>query len=65
MVSDHVEVRQILTNPMSNAVKFTEKGKIVMSLGGKGTRVIIAETDTGVSTFGKGTKFTVFSLCDI
>ncbi len=48
MASDPVKVRQILTNLMSNAAKFTEKGKIVLSLGREGGRVKIMVADTGV-----------------
>ncbi len=48
MASDPVKVRQILTNLMSNAAKFTEKGKIVLSLGCEGKKVKIMVTDTGV-----------------
>ena len=32
MNSDSVKIRQILTNLMSNAVKFTEKGKVVFEM---------------------------------
>lgn len=48
MVSDPVKVRQILTNLLSNAAKFTERGKIVLSLTSAGERVSIAVSDTGV-----------------
>ncbi|MCL4475332.1 MAG: ATP-binding protein [Nitrospirae bacterium] len=48
MVSDPVKIRQILTNLLSNAAKFTEKGKILISLGLEGSRVRIVVSDTGI-----------------
>lgn len=48
MVSDSVKIRQILTNLISNAVKFTEKGKIVLEADAKDGRIMISVSDTGI-----------------
>ena len=48
MVSDPVKIRQILTNLLSNAAKFTEQGKIVISVGVEGNEVRIVVSDTGI-----------------
>ncbi len=46
--SDPVKVKQILTNLTSNAAKFTEKGRIVLSLGVEGDNLNISVSDTGI-----------------
>lgn len=48
MVSDPVKIRQILTNLLSNAAKFTEQGKIVISVGVEGNEARIVVSDTGI-----------------
>lgn len=46
--TDNVKLRQILTNLASNAAKFTEQGKIVITLSVIGSWIGIAVSDTGV-----------------
>ncbi|MEC4684967.1 MAG: ATP-binding protein [Nitrospirota bacterium] len=48
MVSDPVKVRQILTNIINNAAKFTESGRIVLALGSEKERLKISVSDTGI-----------------
>ncbi len=49
MVSDSVKIRQILTNLMSNAVKFTEKGKVIFEMSIKNNMVVmVSVSDTGI-----------------
>ena len=46
--SDPVKVRQILTNLLSNASKFTERGRIVITLNAEDERLRISISDTGI-----------------
>lgn len=48
IVSDPVKVRQILTNIVNNAAKFTERGRIVLALGSEEKRLKISVSDTGI-----------------
>jgi len=48
MKSDKVKMRQILTNLMSNAAKFTDKGQILISAARTGEEVVISVSDTGI-----------------
>ncbi len=48
IVSDPVKVRQILTNIINNAAKFTERGRIVLALGSEKERLKISVSDTGI-----------------
>lgn len=46
--SDPIKVRQILTNLTGNAAKFTEKGKISLTLGKENDRIKVSVSDTGI-----------------
>jgi len=46
--SDPVKVRQIITNIASNAAKFTEKGKITITLEANNNNAIVSISDTGI-----------------
>lgn len=51
-IGDEIRIRQILTNLISNAVKYTKKGTIALSVGGtkkeEGYEVCFSLTDTGI-----------------
>lgn len=46
--TDNIRLRQILTNLMSNALKFTEEGKIVMGYNSENSDYIFFVKDTGI-----------------
>ncbi len=46
--ADGTRLRQILYNLMSNAVKFTEKGKIALSIRDQGQKLLVTVSDTGI-----------------
>lgn len=48
ITSDPIKVRQVLVNLTSNAVKFTEKGGIALTLTEEDCRIKISVSDTGV-----------------
>ncbi len=48
VMSDPVKVKQILTNLMSNAAKFTEQGKITIAIAASPDELTICVTDTGI-----------------
>ncbi|MDP8225489.1 MAG: GAF domain-containing sensor histidine kinase [Candidatus Lernaella stagnicola] len=45
---DHMRLRQVLINLVSNAVKFTEKGQVSVTTRAGGDEIYVAVTDTGV-----------------
>ncbi len=47
IISDPVKVKQILTNLMSNAAKFTEQGTITIAVAASQAEVTVCVTDTG------------------
>ncbi len=64
---DATRVRQILMNLVSNALKFTESGRVVIRLGGEaGGVVTLSVTDTGVGMTAEqiGRLFTPFAQGD-
>jgi len=48
LMSDSTKCRHILQNIMSNALKFTEQGSIIISAKKMGSKLIITITDTGI-----------------
>lgn len=48
ITSDPIKVRQVLINLTSNAVKFTEKGRISLALLKENDRIKVSVSDTGV-----------------
>jgi signal transduction histidine kinase len=48
LVSDPLRVRQILVNLLTNAVKYTERGEIVLSASVSGDHAKFVVTDTGI-----------------
>ncbi|HVO70442.1 MAG TPA: ATP-binding protein, partial [Aggregatilineaceae bacterium] len=45
---DQTRIRQVLFNLLNNAVRFTDRGRIIVSVHDQGTEVIFAVADTGV-----------------
>jgi signal transduction histidine kinase/DNA-binding response OmpR family regulator len=72
LVGDAVRLRQVLVNLLGNAVKFTEAGEIVLSVGltgGKGgaepeIRFVVTDTGVGMSSESLGLLFTSFQQVD-
>lgn len=48
IASDPIKIKQILTNLMGNAAKFTERGKIMLSVAELDGKLNIRVTDTGI-----------------
>ncbi|WP_201156663.1 ATP-binding protein [Rhodobaculum claviforme] len=69
-VGDPVRVRQILSNLVGNAVKFTEAGRIGITLrdrqdgGARFVEMIVSDTGIGISAEAISRLFTVFSQAD-
>jgi signal transduction histidine kinase/CheY-like chemotaxis protein len=71
VMGDEIRLRQILTNLLGNAVKFTEKGEVVLSVSSsfmQGDRValhfVIKDTGIGISKENLGKLFLSFSQVD-
>jgi PAS domain S-box-containing protein len=48
LIADEGRVRQVVLNFLSNAIKFTEAGGVVLRLGQSGQRLRVEVTDTGI-----------------
>jgi signal transduction histidine kinase/CheY-like chemotaxis protein len=71
LIGDAVRLRQILTNLMGNAVKFTERGEIVISVhcekqdeAGCHLRFCVSDTGIGIPADGIGKLFHSFQQVD-
>jgi len=71
LLGDEIRLRQILINLLGNAVKFTEKGEVVLSVGsspGEGGKVLLhfAIKDTGIGIYQEnmGKLFQSFTQVD-
>jgi PAS domain S-box-containing protein len=66
LVADEGRVRQVVLNFLSNAIKFTDSGRIVLTLESVGERVWIAVKDSGIgiSPDGVGRLFERFTQAD-
>ncbi len=71
VVSDSVRLRQILSNVIGNAVKFTEQGevsvethRIELSSGQSGIEFIVSDTGAGLTQEQRGDLFSSFSQAD-
>ena len=63
IVSDPLKIRQILTNLTSNASKFTEKGRIALSvqMEAEGIKIIVSDTGIGIQEEDMDKLFSAFS----
>jgi len=63
ITSDSVKVQQILTNLASNSAKFTDKGKIILTLstGNNGVKIAVSDTGIGIKEDDLNKLFTAFS----
>ncbi|MGH8176103.1 MAG: response regulator, partial [Steroidobacter sp.] len=67
---DPTRLRQILANLLGNAIKFTERGDVCLTLRGRetggaaGIEIIIADTGIGMSSAAVGNLFQSFSQAD-
>ena len=70
LLLDEGRVRQILFNLMSNAIKFTQKGRVTLAMtvhpaeGGEALRVSVRDTGVGISEAGQARLFQRFSQVD-
>ncbi|WP_051552022.1 hybrid sensor histidine kinase/response regulator [Nocardioides sp. URHA0020] len=64
---DPVRFGQVITNLVSNAVKFTDNGEVVVrasGTGGSGVRIEVSDTGIGIAPEVLGRLFTAFSQAD-
>ncbi|MER2564491.1 MAG: ATP-binding protein [Myxococcaceae bacterium] len=67
MRGDSLRLKQVLTNLVSNAVKFTERGEVRVSVEGAGAgrvRFIVSDTGIGIPAMAVGKLFTPFEQAD-
>ena len=66
MLGDPVRVRQILTNFITNAIKFTERGSVSIEAGlqGAAVRLAVVDTGSGVDAATQARLFKPFSQGD-
>lgn len=66
IMSDPTRIRQILSNIVGNAIKFTERGKVSLNVGYANERVTfrIADTGRGISPEQRADLFQAFSQAD-
>jgi len=71
-VGDPVRVQQIITNYLSNAIKFTKKGSVILKVEGAGRlldgrmtlRILVKDTGVGVPKDVQATLFQKFTQAD-
>ena len=66
-LGDPGKVRQILSNVVNNALKFTEKGKVLLKVSESDTELAIAIEDTGIGipAENQGNLFEAFTQADV
>ena len=66
IVTDPVRLRQVLSNVVGNAIKFTEKGHVDLKIEFKNSQLFFTVTDTGIgiSEEQKANLFQAFSQAD-
>ena len=65
-VTDPMRVKQVLLNLMGNAVKFTERGEVVLNVGRDGNklRFVVRDTGIGISPEQAERIFSAFEQAD-
>lgn len=66
IVSDPTRLRQVLSNIVGNAIKFTEKGSVELSIhySEQGLRFCVADTGRGITSEQRAQLFQAFSQAD-
>ena len=71
LISDEFRIRQILVNLLNNAVKYTEKGKVTLKVGGNYTddgynlQLLVKDTGKGIHKEDQEHLFEAFSRADL